>query len=396
MSGSGPRAHRSDRHRRRGCLQSRIALVLLAAAASAAAGLGVMSQPGRAEPPDAPQRVLRVGVVDGAQPCSDLEDRQWHGLAVELWSRLAGREGLPFVFEARPSAAAVLADVQRGVLDVGVGCLTITPERINAMRFSLPFQEMGLGVMQHRNRLEAGEAVLRSLISPDLLQLLAAYLASIALVSGLLWQCENHDGGEERRRHGRRRTFAKVFQILATGPGTNTIADTTRGHALVITSYLIRIVTASLLVTTITVKVVREPTASGLELRRLTDLEGLRVAARPGSVSEEVLRSLNRATPGRPPIRVVPLPQVSQAPSLLLQGLADAVLAEDLQLRYALNRSPRRGLVISLQGLQRESQAFALSAALPAQTAARINQGLSALKRSGVVSELQREAVNKS
>ena len=339
--------------------------------------------------------VLRVGVVDGAQPCSDEDHGQWRGLALELWSHLAAQERLPYVFESRPSATALLRDVQTGALDVGVGCLTITPERVNSVRFSLPFQEMGLGVMQRRNRLEAGEAVLRSLLGPDLLQLLAAYLLSIGVVSGLLWQSENHGSSPEQRQQGARRTFAKVFQILATGPGTNTIATTTRGHGLVIVSYLIRIVTASLLVTTITVKVVREPAAGQPDLRQLTDLEGKRVAARPGSVSEEVLKTINATKPSQP-IRIVALPQVDQAATLLLSDQADAVVAEDLQLQYALQRSPRRGLAISLQGLQRESQAFALAPALPQAVVARINRGLSNLKRDGVVNELQREAMNKS
>ena len=377
----------------------RTAAAWLGVAATIAAITTVLAAgPGSAALAGIPQpasRVLRVGVLDGAQPCSDLESGQWQGLAVELWSRLASRERLPFILETRPTAAALLQDVQAGSLDVGVGCLTITPERVNDVRFSLPFQEMGLGVMQRRNRLEAGEAVLRSLLSRDLLQLLAAYLASIAVVSVLLWQSEAHGSGEEKLRQGRRRAFAKVFQILATGPGTNTIASTTRGHGLVIVSYLIRIVTASLLVTTITVKVVREPVAGVADLRQLSDLEGQRVAARPGSVSQEVLRQINASGP-ETPIRIVPLPQVSQAPTLLLEQRADAVLAEDQQLRWALHRSPRSSLQISLQGLQRESQAFALSPQLPEAIADRINKGLSALKRNGTVTQLQREAVNKS
>ena len=377
----------------------RTAAAWLGVAATIAAITTVLAAgPGSAALAGIPQpasRVLRVGVLDGAQPCSDLESGQWQGLAVELWSRLASSERLPFILETRPTAAALLQDVQAGSLDVGVGCLTITPERVNDVRFSLPFQEMGLGVMQRRNRLEAGEAVLRSLLSRDLLQLLAAYLASIAVVSVLLWQSEAHGSGEEKLRQGRRRAFAKVFQILATGPGTNTIASTTRGHGLVIVSYLIRIVTASLLVTTITVKVVREPVAGVADLRQLSDLEGQRVAARPGSVSQEVLRQINASGP-ETPIRIVPLPQVSQAPTLLLEQRADAVLAEDQQLRWALHRSPRSSLQISLQGLQRESQAFALSPQLPEAIADRINKGLSALKRNGTVTQLQREAVNKS
>jgi len=377
-----------------------LGLSLAAALPFAAVQASASAQPSasaQAEAPAsvaAPPPVLRVGVLDGAQPCSDVENGQWQGLAVELWSQLARREKLPYVLEARPSAAGLLRDVQRGALDVGVGCLTITPERVTEVRFSLPFQEMGLGVMQRRSRLETGEAVLRSLLGPDLLQLLAAYLVSIGLVSVLLWRCEAHGSSSEREALGRRRTFAKVFQILATGPGTNTIASTTRGHGLVIVSYLIRIVTASLLVTTITVKVVREP-ASLTELRQLSDLAGQRVAARPGSVSEQVLQAIN-AGGAQPPITIVPLPQVVQAPQLLHARRADAVLAEDLQLRWALNRSPRQGLMISLQGLQRESQAFALAPGLDEATTDRINQGLSALKRRGAVVELQRQAMNKS
>lgn len=237
--------------------------------------------------------------------------------------------------------------------------------------------------------------MLRSLLSVDVLQLLGAYLSCIAVVSLLLWHCEAHGSSTEHQRQGQRRHFAKVFQILATGPGTNTIAVTTRGHGLVIVSYLIRIVTASLLVTTVTVKLVRAPTGGLTALEELKDLQGLRVAARPGSVSDEVLRELRRQ-PALRPLTIVPMMQVSQAPDLLLQNRADAVLAEALQVRYSLNLAPRGRLGISLQGMHPESQAFALSPGLDPAIAARINRAISVLKRNGVVNELISQAMNNS
>ena len=365
-----------------------LSLPLLLAAAIGAPGMAIAAI-GDQGP------VLRVGVIDGAQPCSDADQGRWSGLAVELWAQVAAQEQLPFIHETRRTAADLLQAVRQGELDVGIGCLTITPQRVNSVRFTLPFQEMGLAVLQRRSRLEAGEAMLRSLMSRQVLELLGAYLACIAVVSLLLWYCEAHGSSEEHQRQGQRRSFAKVFQILATGPGTNTIAATTRGHSLVIVSYLIRIVTASLLVTTITVKLVREPAGGLAALRRLNDLQGLRVAARPGSVSEEVLQELRNRTTARP-LTIVPLAQVNQAPELLLHGRADAVLAEELQMRYALNLAPRGQLGISLQGLQPESQAFALSPGLDPAIAARINRAISMLKRSGVVSELRDKAMNNS
>jgi polar amino acid transport system substrate-binding protein len=358
-------------------------------------GLGASSGPAIAQTATTSPTVLRVGVLTGSQPCSDQQSGHWQGLAVELWSRLARREGLPYVLSSRSTPAALLAAVENSTLDVGVGCLTITPERVNAVRFSLPFQEMGLGVMEERTQLEAGEAVIRSLMSRDLLQLLATYLASIALVSSLLWQCEEHGSSAEQRKLGQRRTFAKVFQILATGAGTNTIASTTRGQGLVLFSYLIRIVTASLLVTTITVKVVQQQPGLA-SLTKLADLAGRRVAARPGSVSEQVLRQINARNHGsRPPIRIVPLPEVIDAPTLLLEQRVDAVLAEDQQLRFALQAQRDRRLAITLQGLQPESQAFALAPDLNPTMVARINLGLSVLKRSGEVRRLQAEALGR-
>lgn len=71
--------------------------------------------------------VLRVGVIDGAQPCSDARQGHWQGMAVELWERVAAGEQLPFVYETRDTAKALLKAVQQGQLDVGIGCLTITP-----------------------------------------------------------------------------------------------------------------------------------------------------------------------------------------------------------------------------------------------------------------------------
>ncbi|MFS6827553.1 transporter substrate-binding domain-containing protein [Cyanobium sp. ATX-6F1] len=203
--------------------------------------------------------VLRVGVTDGSQPCSYRQDDVWKGFAVELWQQLASREGLPYVFSAWPSTAALLQATDRGVIDVAVGCLNISSERLKRYRFSLPIQEGGQSLLVRRDRLALGQAIAAALLAPDLLQLLGGFLAAILLVTVALWWVEGHRSNPETKRRGWRRSFAKDFQILATGPGTNTVATTTRGHSLVLLSYLIRIVAASLLVSYVTVNVVRAP-----------------------------------------------------------------------------------------------------------------------------------------
>ncbi|MEB3318640.1 MAG: transporter substrate-binding domain-containing protein [Cyanobacteriota bacterium] len=339
--------------------------------------------------------VLRVGVVDGAQPCTFRKEGSWKGLAVDLWTRVATEEKLPFILQEWPNLTALLAATRRGEVEVAVGCINLSPERLQTTLFSLPFQEDGLAVMALQNRFDLSKAFLRSLLGPALLQLLGGFLLSIGLLSLLTWRVERHGRSAATQDLGRLRSFARIFQILATGPGSNTIVETTRGHLLVLLAYLVRIVAASLLVGFLTVHVVEEARErSAGSLQSLEDLRGRRVAVRPGSISAALLEELNR-TGRRPPIQAVTLPRVSEAIPLLKQGKADAVLADDLQLSYALSHhSGGRALpTLALRALRPESQGFAFSPRLDGATTLRIDLAISRLKRSGEVSLLREEAL---
>jgi ABC-type amino acid transport substrate-binding protein len=339
--------------------------------------------------------VLRVGVVDGAQPCSFRKEGVWKGLAVDLWSRVATEEKLPFVLQEWPNLRALLAATRRGEVEVAVGCVNLSPERLQSIAFSLPFQEDGLAVLTLRNRFDLGKAFLRSLLGPALLQLLGGFLLLIGLLSLLTWWVEGHGRSSTTRSLGTTRSFARIFQILATGPGSNTIVETTRGHLLVLLAYLVRIVAASLLVGFLTVHVVEETRArGGGALRSLEDLRGRRVAVRPGSISAALVEEMNREGL-RPPLQPVPLPRVDQAISLLEEGKADAVLADDLQLSYVLAHHGRRTALptLVLRALRPESQGFAFGPRLDAATALRIDLAISRMKRSGEISLLREEAL---
>jgi ABC-type amino acid transport substrate-binding protein len=284
-----------------------------------------------------------------------------------------------------------------GQVDLGVGCLTITPERVGTYRFSLPFQESGVALLMGTNRLATLRAVLQGLLDARLLGLLAGYLLGIGALSVVVWRTEGgyppgsametgsaaQPAGRWPRRDWWRR-YALVFQVLATGPGTNTIVATTRGQGLVVLSYLLRIVFGSLIVSTITLDVLRmAPMSDGLP-KSLADLAGRRVAARPGSVSEKLL--VTPPLQGR--VTVVPLPKLRDAPALLLTGQVDAVLADEQQLRYVREQAPgrqRSRLQLVLDGQRPESQAFVYSPELPEATAEGIDRAISEAKRNGQV-----------
>ena len=367
-----------------------LALVCLAGAGVAAAADGPAGGNGAGGTGQS-QRVLRVGVLAGAAPCSANSNGDWQGLAVELWARVARRKQIAYKLQSSPSAAALLRDAAANRIDLGVGCLSLNPERVAIYRFSLPFQEGGLAVLMRRSRLGLGRAMLQSLLAPDLLRLLAGYLFGIALVAALIWQIEGHAKGSEAKQDGQRRHFLRLFQILATGPGTNTIVRTSRGQVLVIGSYVIRIVSASLLVSYITLNVVSQPQTRGLtQLRSLAELAGLRVAVRPGSSAEATLRRINAAKP----IVLVPIRSVLDAGPLLNNGQVNAVVADDLQMLYLQALRGNQQLELVLRNQQPASQGFVFSPALAENLANQIDQAISELKREGVVAELQQQLLD--
>jgi ABC-type amino acid transport substrate-binding protein len=348
------------------------------------------------------EAILRVGVLDGSPPCSELQGPgRWQGTAVDLWQFVAGRERLAYTLEPFSSAKALLEASRLGRVDLGVGCLTITPERVGTYRFSLPFQESGVALLMGSNRLATLRAVLEGVLDARLLGLLAGYLLAIGVLSAAVWRTEAGyppgsalaagsaprsaagPAGPWPTRDGWRRR-ALVFQVLATGPGTNTIVATTRGQGLVVLSYLLRIVFGSLIVSTITLDVLREAPVSDALPDSISDLAGRRVAARPGSVSEKLLRT----PPLQGKVTVVPLPNLSDAPALLINRQVDAVLADEQQLRYVREQVPlrqRSRLQLVLDGQRPESQAFVYSPELPQATSERIDRAISEAKRNGQV-----------
>jgi ABC-type amino acid transport substrate-binding protein len=342
----------------------------------------------------AAESVLRVGLVDGSPPCSSQDAGVWGGLSVDLWNRIATLEQLPYVVSSWPSVQQMLDASRDGRLDVAVGCINVSPERLRRYRFSLPFQEDGLAVMVGKSRLDLGRSFLLALFTPTLLQLLGGYLLAIALLTWLTWTLEAYPLQPQTISQGRLRTFSKLFQVLATGPGSNTIVSTTRGNGIVFLAYLVRIVSASLLVGYLTVNVAREVqgTAGG-RIRSEGDLRGRRVGVRSGTVSEALLRELNAAAGGEK-VTIVPLASIASGVDLLASRRIDALLGDNLQLSYLLLHSETKGFLpsLALEGIRPESQAFAFSQGLPVATTDRINLAISTLKRTGVVSELRQQA----
>jgi ABC-type amino acid transport substrate-binding protein len=204
-----------------------------------------------------------------------------------------------------------------------------------------------------------------------------------------VWKTDSWGTKDETLRNGRIRSFAKVFQILATGPGTNTIVDSVRGNSLVVLSYLLRALMASFLVSYVTINIIRNPHSSRLgNIKSIAEFKNKKIAVRIGSASQALLQEALRLKPSLA-IDIVTINGIDQAPSVLESGRADGVLADEMQLLYLIKNLRENKFRIVLRDLEPGYQGFIFSKNLDPAIASSINQSIVEFRRSGLIQELK-------
>lgn len=344
-------------------------------------------------------RVLRVGVVEGSQPCSYREAGVWKGLAVELWTQVAQRENLHYRLMPMSSIQSMLDATRLNELDVAVECINLSPGRLRKYQFSLPFQEDGQAVMVANDPFSLSRAFLAAMLSPSLVRMVALLTLLLFVMSALVWWVEDYSSLVEPRGKSPLHRFVKVFTIILTGEGDAEIVDTTRGRAVLMAAYVVRNISSAVLVGFLTVELVQE--AQGLASRRLNsfdELSAMHVGYKSGTVSEELLKELGMQladSSHQSQSARVPIDSIRDSLLALKEGRVNAVLADELQLRYLQSHGGSSGIipVLSMSAIRPELQGFALSPKLNPETVKRINLSISQLKRNGLVQQLRNEAL---
>lgn len=342
---------------------------------------------------------LKVGMAVRSMPCTFYPDGQWHGSFYEAWSEIAVSANLPFEVVSIANFRQLLEAGQTGQVDVALGCINMTPDRLAKYRFSVPIQEDGISVLVRKEQVQTWVPILRALGSPAVLGLLSGILAFVFVVTLFIWHIEGYARQENTSTVGRPRTFSKLFQILLTGPGTNVIAATVVGNMLIGILYFIRIVAASVLVSLVSVNIIKRSTEeTQSHVAVVQDLRGKTVAVGAGSVSEQWVENHNadlRDASAKSRIQISQIDNLSQACDALVQGKVDAVIADNLQIQYYHSKvNPRAPLQVAIRNIHRQSQGLVLSPELPAETVLKINQAIARLKENGAIDTMKKRWVS--
>lgn len=329
-------------------------------------------------------RPLRVG-VSGSAPFLIEKNGQISGISVDVWRDVALEHQFEFELLPQSSTAANLQAVADGELDLAIGPISITPERLSSGRieFTQPYFFGQVGVL-----LRLRDGGLWSRIQPFFrvaaLSSVAVLLLALFLVGNLIWLAERRRNPEHFPRPylagvGNGMWFA-IVTLTTVGYGDRSpvtpAGRVIAGLWMVITLLAVSSITAGL-ASAFTVSLARVP-AGGIQ--SANDLRQRPVAVITGTTSEKWGR-LSGA-------RVSSQPTLETAVQKLAAGAVDAVIHDAPPLQYHLRQHPELEMRMAPFTLAQETYGFVL----PEDSALErpLDMSLLKLRRSGRIAAIQR------
>lgn len=326
-----------------------------------------------------PPSVLRV-VVKPAEPFAFERNGDLTGYSVDLWKKAATEAGLTFEAHVVKTVPELLGEIENGAADVGIGAISITPERERVLDFSHPFFKSGLQVMA-RSKGEAGAfSAFRALLNRSVGEVVLVLLLAVFLISHILWIVERKINSESFPEGYIRGVWESVWWSIATlisggcenkapvGVAGRLVAVVWMLGGIGLTSYITATLASAMTVSTLTAEV------SGL-----SDLRGSRVGTIAGSSAETLLK--------RSGMDVAGYPDVAAAAAALADGSVKGVVYDSPILRYYVAQNPAAGFSLVGDPFDLQDYGFALQLGSPLRK--EINAALLKLQVSGWTDELE-------
>ena len=282
---------------------------------------------------------LRVGVAGEPPHVIRSNDQLVKGIAVEIWQELATALNLDYEFVYPDSVSEIYKQLGAEEIDVAIGSISITDERISRFDFTQPISQANLTILVPSKR-----PTLWGVIKPFLGW---AFLSSIALiylclfiVGNLLWLAERDENSAQFPKSYLQGVSEGMWCALATfttvGYGDRypitRLGRLISGAWMLFSLAAVTTLTAGI-VTTLAIAFSAQPYP---KLQNKSDLKGIRLAALSAAISQSSPVEWARYYQAR----VVSVEHLSEAVSLLKSNQVDGVIHTQLSLEHYLQENP--------------------------------------------------------
>lgn len=298
---------------------------------------------------DAVNDTLIVGIA-GSEPF--VFEEVGKGIATEIWDEIADKRSWNYRYVPFENVEDALHQLNRGTIDLVVGPISITSNRLENMRFSQPFYNSSISIIS----LEAEKGFwqkVRPLFSSKLLMAIGIFLLILSIVGTLLWLAERKESPEQ---------FPKgPLQGIGTGMWLAIVTMTTTGYGDKAPITLLgRIITGTWMVisiifaTSMVAGIASILTLSSLDSTTISTIEqlsGRKVATISGSTSEDFLNKSK--------VKPIGVNNLNEAIERLDSKTVDAVVFDRPQLLYYLKNNNAERFYISKAEYSKQGYGFA-------------------------------------
>lgn len=325
---------------------------------------------------------LRVGVA-GSPPFVVRNNTEISGISVELWQEVARSQNIEYEIIPQSSVADALEVVEQGELDLLIGPITITSQRLQRVDFTQPYFSTEIAVLTTGERQSRWSRV-QPFFESAVITSIGVLVILIFIVGNLVWLAEKNQNSEQFPKNYLRGVGNGMWFALVTltTVGYGDRAPITRlGRFIAGTWMVLALVTVSSLTAGLASAITIAISGGSTEqFTSPTSLENARVTTVRGSSSAEVVPNYSN--------RIQEVETLADAVSLLSEQRTDAVVFDRPALRYYLARNPELNLTLADLSLGTEPYGFVLPVNSPLQR--ELNIELLRMTENGDLQEITR------
>lgn len=255
------------------------------------------------------------------------EPNNYQGLTFLLWNNIATKLNLEYTVQVLP-LKDLLAAVASGKIDIGLSCISITPEREEILDFSHSFYETNLAIAIKQK--SHWETFISLIFNKKLLQILLAVSITATTVGGIYYLLEHR---VNRKLYSMKSPLARLIEgfilgllFITKGPFNYYEFKTLTGRVITV---LLAVIT-TLFIASITAVLASSFTLGLLnnDIKSPNDLDNVITGAKQSSTSSNFLTNHS--------ISHKAYPTVAAMLVALDKGEINAVVADDAILRYQI------------------------------------------------------------